>query len=113
MLPLHACRVAVGAEQAAALECRERAAIAVLADAVEDDIEPVGQDACEVFALVVDRRGAELADQSRLRAARGAPQLEAGHLPEHEQRLANGAGGSLHEHTLTSLHPGRAVKELI
>src|SRR5438105_47230 len=75
--PLHARRVAVGAGQAAALERRERAAIAVLADAVEDDIEPARQDTREVIALVVDRRGAKLADQRRVRAVRGAPQLEA------------------------------------
>jgi len=75
---LHARRVAVGAEQAAALERCERAAITVLADAVEDDVEPARQDAREIFALVVDRCGAELADQRRVRAARGAPQREAG-----------------------------------
>ena len=39
-LRLHARRVAVGAEQAAPLERRERAAIALLADAIEDDVEP-------------------------------------------------------------------------
>jgi hypothetical protein len=59
--------------------------------------------------LVVDRRGAELADQRRVRAARGAPQLEAGQPAEHEQRLADGAGGTLHERALASLHPGRTV----
>src|SRR5215831_15432523 len=42
-------------------------------DAVEDHIEPIRQEACEVFALVVDRRGAQLADQCGMRAARGAP----------------------------------------
>ena len=46
-------------------------------------------------------------------AARGAPQLEAGEPAEDEQRLTDGAGGSLHEHALASLHPGRAVKELV
>jgi hypothetical protein len=40
---LHARRVAVGTDQTATLECRERAAIAVLADAVEDHIEPTRQ----------------------------------------------------------------------
>jgi hypothetical protein len=35
---------------------RERAAIAILADAVEDDVERARQDAREVFASVVDRR---------------------------------------------------------
>jgi hypothetical protein len=44
MLRLNARRVAVGAEQAGALERRERAAIADLGDAVEDDIEPARQD---------------------------------------------------------------------
>ena len=108
-LRLHARRVAIGAEQAAALERRERAAIAVLADAVEDDVEPARQDAREVFALVVDRRGAQLADKRRMLAARGAPQLEAGQPAEGEQRLTDGAGGPMHEHALASLHPGRAV----
>jgi hypothetical protein len=42
-------------------------------------------------------------------AARGAPQLEAGQPAEDEQRLTDGAGGSMHEHALASLHPGRAV----
>src|SRR4029077_15142218 len=88
---LHARRVAVGAEQAAALERRERAAIAVLADAVEDDIEPARQDTREVIALVVDWRSAKLADQRGVRAARGAQQLEAGQPAKGEQRLADGA----------------------
>ena len=108
-LRLHARRVAIGTEQAAALERRERAAIAVLADAVEDDVEPARQDAREVFALVVDRRSAQLADQRRMLAARVALQLERGQLAEHEQRLADGAGGSLYEHALASRHPGCAV----
>jgi len=59
--------------------------------------------------LVVDRRGAQLADQRRVLAARGAPQLEAGEPAEGEQRLTNGAGGSMHKHALASLHPRRAV----
>jgi hypothetical protein len=67
---LHAGRVAIGAEQPATLERRERAAIAILANAVEDDVEPAWQDAREVFALVVDRRGTQLADQRRMLAAR-------------------------------------------
>jgi len=46
-------------------------------------------------------------------AARGTPQLEAGHPAEHKQRLTDGAGGSLHEHALSSLHARRAVKELV
>src|SRR5262249_38467229 len=49
-LRLHARCVAVGAEEATALKRREGAAIAVLADAVEDDVEPARQDAREVFA---------------------------------------------------------------
>src|SRR5215831_947525 len=108
-LRLHTRRVAIGAEQAAALERRERAAISVLRDAVKDDVEPAWQDAREVFALVVDRGGAELTDQRRMRAARRAPELEVGHPAEHEQRLTDGAGGALHEHALASLDPGRAV----
>src|SRR5439155_13545259 len=65
-LRLHARRVAEGAELAAALERRQGAATAVLADAVEDDVEPAWQDAREVLALVVDRRTAELTDQRRV-----------------------------------------------
>ena len=78
-------------------------------DAVEDDVEPLGQDARKIFALVVDRRGAQLADQRRMRAARSAPQLEAGQPAEHEQRLTDGARGSLYERALASLHPGFSV----
>ena len=74
-LRLDARRVAIGDKQAARLERRERAAIGILADAVEDDVESARQDAREVFVLVVDRRGAELADQRRMLAARGAPQF--------------------------------------
>jgi len=94
---LHARRVAVGAEQAAALERRERAAIALLADAVEDDVEPVRQDAREVFALVVDRRGAQLADQRRMLAARGAPQLEAAQPAEGKQTRRGRGPGSVRQ----------------
>jgi len=112
-LRLHTRRVAIGAEQAPALERRERAAIAVLGDAVEDDVEPARQDAREVFALVVDRGGAQLADQHRMHAARSAPQLEAGQPAEGEQCLADGAGSPLHERALASLDPGRAVQELV
>ena len=108
-LRLHARRIAVGAEQTAALERCQRAAIAVLADAVEDDVEPARQDTREVLALVVDRRGAELAYQRGVLAARSTPHLEAGHPPEREQRLTDGAGGALYEHALASLHPRRAV----
>src|SRR5215472_18919650 len=53
MLRLHPRRVAVSAEQAAALQRRKRPAIAVLADAVEDNVEPARQDAREVLALIV------------------------------------------------------------
>src|SRR5262249_26005507 len=60
---LHARRVAVGAEQAAALERRQRASKAILADTIEHDVEAVRSDSREVFALVVDRLGAELANQ--------------------------------------------------
>jgi hypothetical protein len=60
--------------------------------------------------LVVDRCGAKFAEQRRVRAARGAPQIEAGQPAEaREQRLADGAGGALRERTLASLHPGRTV----
>ena len=59
-------------------------------------------------ALVVDRRGAQRADQRRMLAARGAPQLEPGHPAEREQRLTDSAGSALHEHALASLHPRRA-----
>jgi hypothetical protein len=62
-LRLHARRVADGTEQAAALERREGTAIAVLADTVENDVEAARQGAREVLALVVDRRGAEQANQ--------------------------------------------------
>src|SRR5262249_23741788 len=100
-LRLDARRVAIGAEQATTLKGREGAAIAVLADAVEDDVEPARQNAREVFAFIIDRRGPEFADQRCVRAARGAPQLEAGQSAEHEQRLTDGASGSLHEHALS------------
>ena len=72
--------------------------------------KPAGQDAREVFVLIVDRRGAELADQRRMRAARSAPQLEADQPAEDEQCLTDGAGGSVDEHALASLHPCRAVE---
>ena len=48
-----------------------------------------------------------------MRASRGAPQFEAGHPAEYEQRLAKGTGGALHERPLSSLHAGRPVKELV
>ena len=68
---MYARRVAEGAEQPATLERRERAAIVVLADAVEGDVKPARQDPREVFALVVDWRGGEFADQRCVSAARG------------------------------------------
>src|SRR6516165_12309883 len=102
MLWADARRVAIGAEEAAGLECRERAAIAVLADAVEDDVKAAGKNTREVFALVVNGRCAKLADQGRVRAAPGAPQLDAGRFAERQQRLTNGACGSVHEHALPS-----------
>jgi hypothetical protein len=43
-------------QNVAALERCERSAIAVLADTVEHNVEPIRQDTREVFALVVDRR---------------------------------------------------------
>jgi hypothetical protein len=46
-------------------------------------------------------------------AAHSAPQREAGHPAEHEQRLTDGAGGSMHKHALASPHPSRAVKALV
>ena len=36
-------------------------------------------------------------------AARGAPQLKSRPVPRHEQRLANGAGGSVREQALASM----------
>src|SRR5262249_56287181 len=67
----------------------------------------------EVLRLVGEGGGAELADQRRMLAARATPQLEAGEPAEGEQRLTDGAGGSMHEHALASLHPRRAVKQLV
>src|SRR5829696_7907576 len=112
-LCLHARDVAVGTEQTAALERRERAAVAVLPDAIEDDIEPAWQDARKVLALEVDRRGVELAHNPGVLAARSTPQLEAGHSAQRQQRLTDGTHGSLHEHALAALDPGRAVQELV
>ena len=65
-------------------------------------------------ALLVANDGffASRAERSVL-AARGAPQLEAGHPAEREQRLIDGTGGSMHERALASLRQGRAVKELV
>jgi hypothetical protein len=62
-----------GAEQAAALERCELAAIAVLADAVKGNVESARQDTYEVFALVVNRRRAQRADHRHMFAAGGAP----------------------------------------
>jgi len=65
-----------------------------------------------VFALVVDRRSTQFARQLSVYVAHSPPKLKACHLAEHEQRLTDCAGGSLHEYALTSLHSSRAVKEL-
>ena len=46
-------------------------------------------------------------------AARGAPHVDAGQPTEDQQGLTDGAGGSMHEHALASLHSGRAVQELV
>src|SRR5262249_4646402 len=108
-LLLHARRVAISTEQAAALQRLERAAITVLADPAEDDVKPAWTDTREVLAFVVNRCGAQLADQRRVFAARGAPQFEITHPAEREERLTDGARGSLHKHALASPHPGRAV----
>jgi hypothetical protein len=110
---LHARRVAISAEQTARLERRERVAIAVFPDAVEDDVEPAWQDTREVFALVVDQRGPELADQRGVRPSGPAPQLKPGHATEYEQRLADCTRGSVHKYALPSLHLRSAVKELV
>jgi len=37
-----------------------------------------------------------------MHAARSAPQLQTGQPAEHEQRLTDGAGGSVHEHALAA-----------
>ena len=55
----------------------------------------------------------QLADQRRMRAPRGAPQLQSGQPAEDEQRLADGSGGADHERALALLHPGRSMQELI
>jgi hypothetical protein len=47
---------------------------------------------------------------SRGSRCRGAPQLEARQTAEHEERLTDGARGSLHEYALASLHPCSAVE---
>jgi hypothetical protein len=112
-LRLHTGRETNGEEQAPGLERCERTAIAVLADAVENDVEPARDHTREVFALVIDRRAAQLADQRCMLAARRAPQFEAGQPAEDEQRLTDCAGGSMHEHMLASLHVSRAMQELI
>src|SRR5262245_47599810 len=101
-LCLHARREADGAEQATALERRVRAAIAIFADAVDDDVEAARQDAREILPLVVDRRRAQLSDERHVLAACGAPPLETSQSPKHEQRLTDRAGGAMHEHALAS-----------
>src|SRR5262245_3893217 len=105
--------VPISAEHAAALERRERGAIAALADAVEDDVKSARHDAREVIALVVDRGGAELQDERRVLRARGTPQFKARQPAEHEQRLTDASGGSVHQRALSSPHVSHAVKELV
>jgi hypothetical protein len=46
-------------------------------------------------------------------SASGAPHFEARHSAENDQRLPNGACGSMHENALSSPHPGRAMQELV
>src|SRR5262245_26413701 len=82
MTVLHTSRVPNGTEPATAGERCDRTAITVLADAVEDDVEPARQDAREVLMLIVDRRRAQFANQCRMFAARGAPQLDTRKLAE-------------------------------
>src|SRR6516162_10268555 len=48
-----------------------------------------------------------------MRAASSAPQLEAGQPAEHEQRLTDSTGGSMHEHALAALYSCRAVQKLV
>src|SRR6516162_6178798 len=108
-LRLHARRIAIGAKQTTALECGERAAIAVLADAVENNIESTRQNAREVFAVVINRYGAEFANQRCMPSTRSAPQFEASHFAENNQSLPNGACGSMHENTLSPPHSSRAM----
>ena len=100
---LHARRVAIGAEQAAALERREGSAIAVLTDTVEDDVDPVRQDAREVFALVVDRRGTQLAEQIR---ALGSNLLLVmpGSTTAGGVRMGYGSGSSLTEEDVLAIN---------
>src|SRR5215467_15147108 len=68
-LRLYTRRIAISAEQTTALECGERAAIAALTDAIEDDLKSAGQNAREVFAFVINRRGAEFTDKRRVPSA--------------------------------------------
>src|SRR6185369_15308099 len=103
-LLLHPCRIAVGAEQAAWPQCSEGAAITVLTDPVENDVKPARQDAREVFALVIDRRGTQCSDHRGVLPTRRPPQFQPGHAAEHKQRLTDGASGALHEHTLAALN---------
>jgi hypothetical protein len=48
-----------------------------------------------------------------MRASRGAPHLQPDQAAEDEQRLTNGADGTMDEHALASLHLGCAVRELV
>jgi hypothetical protein len=72
-LCLHARAIAIDTEHTAGFERRERAAKAVFANAIKDDVEPAREDAREVFTLIVNRSGTEFADERRMLAARGAP----------------------------------------
>src|SRR5215208_2165567 len=58
-------------------------------------------------------RAAQLADECRMLAARGAPQLEAGVFAEDEQRLTDCGGGSMDEHALASLYVAGAMQQLV
>jgi hypothetical protein len=80
-LCLHARRKADGTEQATWLERRVGAAIAVFANAVDDDVESTRQNPREVLMLVVDWRCPQVLDERHVLAAYGAPQLEAGQSP--------------------------------
>src|SRR5262249_31285016 len=112
-LTLHARRVAISAEQATGFERRERAAITVLSDAVEDHVETACQDTRKVLALVVDRRGTELADQRGVPPMGSTPHLKPGHTAKYEQRLTDCTGSSMDQYALPSLHLSGAVQELI
>ena len=62
---LYARRVAIGTEHATGLERRERAAKAVFANAIKDDVEPAREDTGEVFTLIVNRCGTKFTEERR------------------------------------------------